>query len=184
MNKESATKRQTWALFCRTGYDFRPCNLSKTEASKLISASTIDLSRFPKAIKMTDKKQTNIINPEAIYQEAHTAGLKALKNCKPTPMVVQTHKNMFDDNSPVIRSEVVSQGVCGFAWVKIRPARGRFIDYCKKHNIGGTDDYSGGYTISASHGGQSMELNLAYATAFAEVLQKHGINAISNYRLD
>ncbi len=64
---------------------------------------------------------------------------------------------------------------CGFAWVKIRPARGRFVEMCKQQDIGRTDDYEGGFVIyNPSHNStQWMDAKAEGARAFVEVLKKH-----------
>jgi len=120
---------------------------------------------------------------EEIYNKAKEEGMKALQASRPTPMVVQRHKNMLNDNSRVVYEEVVDGGVCGFAWVEIRPARGKFVIWCRKNGIG-SKGYYGGWQINVREGGQSMERKEAYAGAFAKVLCEHGINACTNSRMD
>jgi hypothetical protein len=76
---------------------------------------------------------------------------------------------------------------CGFAWVLIKPARGNFVKFCKKHNIGINGIYGGWelstYSFSDYHG-QSMDLKEASARGFAKVLQAHGIKAWMKSRAD
>jgi hypothetical protein len=36
---------------------------------------------------------------------------------------------------------------CGFAWVKVKPARGRFVEMCKDQKVGHTNECEGGYDI-------------------------------------
>ena len=64
---------------------------------------------------------------------------------------------------------------CGFAWVKINPARGKFVSFLKKHNIGNTDSYYGGYMIynPSGHNTQCMEAKKLGCIAFVEVIRKH-----------
>jgi hypothetical protein len=64
---------------------------------------------------------------------------------------------------------------CGFAWVKIRPARGRFVDMCKDRDLGRTDDFEGGFVIYNPSGNhtQWMDAKEVGARAFVEVLKKH-----------
>jgi hypothetical protein len=64
---------------------------------------------------------------------------------------------------------------CGFAWVKIRPARGRFVDMCKDQGFGNTDDYAGGFVIynPSENPTQSMAAKEKGAWAFCEVMKKH-----------
>jgi hypothetical protein len=74
---------------------------------------------------------------------------------------------------------------CGFAWVKIKPARGAFVKFCKKHGIGDNGSH-GGWEIWSpfSYNGQSMDLKEAGAKAFADVLKSHGITAWMQSRAD
>lgn len=76
---------------------------------------------------------------------------------------------------------------CGFAWVKITPARGKFINYLKANKIGHSG-YSGGWEIGCSvynpHPTQSMTFNEIVSRAFANALREHGINAYMQSRAD
>ena len=49
----------------------------------------------------TQTIKPNILDAKSIYHKALQAGQDAMKNCTPTPMVVQQHTDMLDDNSPV-----------------------------------------------------------------------------------
>lgn len=64
---------------------------------------------------------------------------------------------------------------CGFAWVKIRPARGRFVSMCKDQDIGRTDSFEGGYVIYNPSGNstQWMEAKEVGCSAFVQVLKRH-----------
>lgn len=119
-----------------------------------------------------------------LYQKAHKAGMEAGKAANPTPMVVRQHASTADDSSPVIQSWHVPEGVCGFAWVNIRPANCRFANWCRKEFKGSNNSYSGGLDINADLFGQSYDRKCAYAQAFAEVLRDAGINANVQSRLD
>ena len=75
---------------------------------------------------------------------------------------------------------------CGFAWVKIKPARGPLVTYLKKQKIGRTDDFGGGYVIynPSQNPTQSMEAKLAGARAFAKVFNDSGIPIKVESRID
>jgi hypothetical protein len=75
---------------------------------------------------------------------------------------------------------------CGFAWVRIRPARGKFVNYLKLINAGRVDEYEGGYVVYNPSGNstQWMDAKYAGARAFADVLKKHGIKALAEQRID
>jgi hypothetical protein len=98
-------------------------------------------------------------------------------------MVVQQRADVMDDTSPVVQQWVVPDGVCGFAWVKVRPGNCSFALWLKKHK-GGRTDYYGGIVLWVSAYNQSMEKKLAYARAFAGVVKEAGVDAYADYRLD
>lgn len=115
---------------------------------------------------------------------ADEAGRRAAAECIPEPMVVVQRANPFDDSSPIVKQYApVMDGVCGFAWVTIRPGNCSFAHYAKKH-LGARKAYYGGVDIWISEYGQSYERKYAYARAFAEVIAEAGINAYAGGRLD
>jgi hypothetical protein len=116
------------------------------------------------------------MNPQDLYTQASAAGHEAVKAAAVKPMIVTDEARNLQ--------YFVEDGVCGFAWVKIRPARGAFINWCKKNNIGRVDSYEGGYRIWISEYNQSMGKKEAYARAFAKVLQDNGIKAYAMSRMD
>ena len=100
---------------------------------------------------------------------------------------------------------------CGFAWVIVRPARGPFVNWCKKQikekltaagddwhtkrraemvwgHVYGHTAYSGGWQFwkpgTEWYMGQSISVYEAACYAFAAVLQEHGIAAHVDSRLD
>jgi len=75
---------------------------------------------------------------------------------------------------------------CGFAWVKIRPARGQFIKVMKEIKMGKTDDFEGGYMIwnPSGHPTQDMSAKEAGAKVFAEILRSYGLKVSTHSRLD
>lgn len=75
---------------------------------------------------------------------------------------------------------------CGFAWVKIRPARGQFVKVLKGMGLGDTSAYEGGYTVWNPSGSftQCMDAKAAGAAAFASHLRKHGVEITSHTRMD
>lgn len=121
---------------------------------------------------------------DQILETARQAGMNAGANHNPTPVVFGTAKNILsneiDYTQPTYYEE---EGLCGFAWVKISPARGKFVNYLKKLGIG-RRSYQGGYDIWISEFGQSYERKSAYADAFAKVLNENGIKAYAMSRLD
>jgi len=119
----------------------------------------------------------------ALVQQAHQAGLKALEERVPIPMVVSQHSNPLSDSSPVVKQYYVPEGACGFAWVKVRPGNSAFARWAKK-NAGFRSSYTGGIDYWVSYGNQSIERKEAYAQAYADVLREAGIQAYAQSRLD
>ena len=81
---------------------------------------------------------------------------------------------------------------CGFANVSIHPARGRFVSFMKKADIG-SNGYKGGWRISyydimpkdhEYRGTQSMDIKEEGCSAFADALKKYGIEAYMESRAD
>ena len=123
--------------------------------------------------------------PHTIYSEAHALGIAAGNECSPTPMVVGTPTTPLGNDIDYEKDTYyVSDGVCGFAWINIKPARGKFVKFLKDNNIGRKDSYYGGYTVWVSGFGQSLDRKTAYAQAFASVLKENGLTAYSMSRMD
>lgn len=104
------------------------------------------------------------------------------------------------------RSGGYDQGPCGFAWIVIRPARGKFVNWCKAQNKIATEiksaekgrdwpmtpygdsHYNGGWCLwqpgSKSYHGQSVSTYEVAARGFAKVLEANGIPCAIGSRLD
>lgn len=119
-----------------------------------------------------------------IWKEAVKTGEKALSTCNPAPMIVQQHENQLDDSSPVEKQWYADGGVCGFAWVIVKPGNSAFANWLKKNGYAKPDSYYGGVCVWISHGGQSIERKVAYAREMARVLNEHGIRATVGSRID
>jgi hypothetical protein len=119
-----------------------------------------------------------------IMEEAISAGLKAGEEVIPVPMHVVQRANPLDDNSPIIqRYEPIMDGVCGFAWVNVKPGTSSFARWLSKNGLG-HKSYYGGVDIWISDHSQSMTRKECHARAFAEVLRGYGIEAHSMSRID
>lgn len=180
-----ATARQTWALFCATGLDCRNLVLSKEYASSLIDRCKSEKDKVIQDLLdmgATGKAKSNNSWPE-LHSKADAAGRVAATQHSPQPMIVQQHANMLDDNSPVVKEYFVSDGVCGFAWINIRPGNCSYALWAKK-NLGARKGYYGGMELWVRDFGQSYERKHAYATAYANVLKEYGIKAYAGGRLD
>lgn len=115
---------------------------------------------------------------EDLFAKAREAGLKAGMEVVPTPMIVREEfPNPGRTYAPVM------DGVCGFAWVTIKPGTCRAARMAKQlmqcHR-----GYHGGVEIWVSDFNQSLTRKEAYATAFARVLRDAGIQAYPGSRMD
>ena len=81
---------------------------------------------------------------------------------------------------------------CGFASVRIRPARGKFVSFLKKAGVG-DNGWNGGYRISyyevmppdhKYRHTQSMDIKEVACEAFANALTKYGLKADYESRAD
>ena len=117
-----------------------------------------------------------------IYLKADAAGKKAAEEVAVPKFIVGDAiglSNQIDYSRPTY----VLEGLCGFAWIDIHPARGAFVNYLKSWDIG-SKGYRGGWQIWVSGFGQSIDRKSAYAGAFAGVLREYGITAYAGSRLD
>jgi hypothetical protein len=130
---------------------------------------------------------------KALLARAGDAGEKAFRDAVPTPMVVYTPKDMMasltggDDGGPDPTQPIygVAEGVCGTAWVNIKPGGSRFARWLIKEGYGRTDSYRGGvnlslYRVCGDRTSQSLTRWEAAAHAVAEVLREAGITAYAD----
>lgn len=180
------THKQSWALKCITGLDVRGAGISLDMASTFIgrAKSGEDIVAELLNLGATGQAKPPKKDWQALYDRAHQAGHKAATEVIPAPMVVQSRSNPMDDNSAITKQWVVPDGMCGFAWIKIRPGNSPFANWLKKEGAGRTDSYAGGVSINVSAYNQSVTRKDAYAQAFAEVLREEGIKAYAESRLD
>ena len=121
----------------------------------------------------------------ALYKAADAAGKIAADAVAVAPMIVVQRANPFDDNSPIVKQYApVMDGVCGFAWISVRPANSAFANWLRAQGLGKTDSYAGGLTVWVHDYNQSLTRKSAYAQAFAGVLYDAGIKAYANSRMD
>lgn len=205
----SATSKQCWALFCGTGKDFRPLNLTMGVASTLISAIQPHKGDKKAALSVIEKLLSGQTVAEPIsngnsgnsnnsipiisrdesfrllFDKAHAAGMAAGDGIIVTPMLVGSPSTpLGNDIDPSRPTYHVPDGVCGFAWISVRPGNCPFANWLKKNDLGKADHYSGGVQIWVGEFGQSMQRKVAYADAFAATLTKEGIKAYAGERMD
>ena len=96
-------------------------------------------------------------------------------------------KNEAEKAAVMARLKGHEDAYCGFAWVKITPARGKFVNYLKSNNIGRNGIY-GGWEVSSNvfnpHNTQSLTFKEVISSAFANALNEHGIRAYVQTRSD
>ena len=121
---------------------------------------------------------------EKLLERAHLMGMDAGRRVCVTPMVVGTPTELFGNEIDWDKSTYhVSDGVCGFAGVVIKPARGKFVSYLKSLGMG-YKHYYGGWYVSVREFGQSMTRKEAYAEAFAKGLTEEGMSCYVDSRMD
>lgn len=108
----------------------------------------------------------------ALHKKADEAGLAAAEAASPQKVIAVSGGRQIGGAFPI----------CGFAWVHIagNTAFGRFA----KKELGFRADYPSGLALWISSFGQSYDLKLAYARAYAAVLREAGIEAYGDGRLD
>ena len=124
------------------------------------------------------ENKTNAIF-QGILDEAVQAGREAGEKFKPTPVGFYRADIMGNRIGP---TDIIEDGVCGFAWVKIK-GNTAFGKWAAKHGKV-RDDYPSGKSFWISNYNQSMEKKEAHAQAMAAVLNKHGIEAYAMSRMD
>lgn len=129
-------------------------------------------------VKMTQRQAA------ALHRKADAAGMAAGLATRPVPMYVVERANPWDNNSPITRRYAPAMGgVCGFAWVKVRPATGPFVRWLKAEGLG-HKGYTGGWDVWVHQFEQSLECKTAYANAYAGVLREAGLTAYGQSRMD
>ncbi len=119
-----------------------------------------------------------------LFESAHEAGLKAGHEVGVTPMVVGSPTELFGNEIDWNKSTYhVSDGVCGFAGVIIKPARGKFVSLLKKMGRG-WKHYYGGFYMTCREFNQSLTRKEAYCEAFARVLGEAGLSCYVDSRMD
>ena len=180
----TASPRQTFALFCATGKDWRASNLTREQVSAMLTACQAVRGNKAAALAICESLLTGKPLPpvapapaipswQAIYDEACAAGKAAAEACKPEPMYVEGY------------SQPIIGGVCGFANVHFPDARKPFAKWLVKHKLASKGYGSGVSThLGFEIGGQSLTIKEHYAHAFASVCAKHGIECRVQSRMD
>ena len=100
---------------------------------------------------------------ELLWAWANVAGHQAARTCVPTPMYI-------------VGGEVISEGECGTALVRVQDAPRGFARWLKDHGVGETDN-SGGVVMFSPVASQSRDRAIAWAREVIVVLKLNGIAA-------
>lgn len=107
----------------------------------------------------------------ALFDIAHKAGIEAAEAWVATPMKVEGYP-------------VIMDGYCGYAHIHIPDARRDFARWVVRLDKGYKHHKSGAMIFADVEGSQSIEKKLAYAKAFAAVLQFNGVKCTVDSRFD
>ncbi len=109
---------------------------------------------------MNKKQKANMLSHvyAKIIEMADEAGMKAASGCKVTGMRIAGYDEVYP--------------ICGFAWVRFKPATTPFVRWLKKREIARKSYAESGAIMSVSKFGQSYDKKLAYARAYADVIQQ------------
>lgn len=123
---------------------------------------------------------------EEIYDEAHAAGMKAVEELRVIPMIVGQETHLFSGKIDYSKpTEYVADGVCGFAWINVKPGTSQLAKWFKTEKRARKDEYYGGVTMSISMFNQSLQKKETYAAAFAKVFRDAGFDRVYSYsRID
>ena len=137
---------------------------------------------------MTQVKE-KVKNAYDILVEASEAAEAAVRACTPQAIIVGEAIGLSNEIDYEKKTYYVEGGVCGFASVVIKPARGNIVAELKKRKIGSAH-YGGGYSFSSWQLAPSIKRDQSYERACAaargavEVLKSYGINAYVYSRID
>lgn len=118
-----------------------------------------------------------------LFSRAKAAGLAAGEAAKPRAIVIGEADGLSDRFKPGAKLYHEPEGVCGFAWVNVKPGNSSFARWLVKNDYA-MKSYYGGVDIWVREFNQSMERKEAAAAAMARVLSEAGIRAYSMSRMD
>ena len=125
------------------------------------------------------------LSMQSLYNQAHDAGVAAVEATRVVPMVVGQAKNVFGNEIDYSQETYfVADGVCGFAWISVKPANSKFGKFLTENKLARRDSYEGGLRMPIMAFNQSLQKKEAYAYAFAKVLREAGVNARVESRMD
>jgi hypothetical protein len=196
--ERNATPRQTYALYCATGIDWRTKKLSFDQASEMVKAvmgsknkktalekceSIIQTETAPKK-RGRPRKDDQIIpahvaTPDTqnrvIYDEAEKAGKEAANACN-QPITVGELIHLLEkvDESATVENP---DSMKGTASVHVLDGRLLFSKWLLKKRLAKKAHTGHGVEIYISEYDNILRINEAHANAFQEVLAKYDIKS-------
>ncbi len=151
------------------------CTFDATGRSKYCTYHRdVHYGQWRDKVKASSKvKAERIALFERVWDEAVEAGMVAGEECVPRPMVIQGY-------API------TEGMCGFAQVRVKPGNSAFANWLKKQGHMSPDSYTGGVYHYVGLYGQSWERKRAFARAMSSVLAEAfpKLNIYATDRLD
>jgi hypothetical protein len=108
---------------------------------------------------------------QADFEDAHAVAVLAGNAANPTPMAVY--------NPASGATHVVSDGVCGFAYVTIRPRNCKLARFAVDHYCWRSNSWHKRIELSVQDFGQSLARKEAFAEAFAKRMHELGHTEVS-----
>jgi len=166
---------QTMAVRIATGYDIRECKSDKYEVTVLLNKiNSGEDFVMPEGAEQREIVDFRKFKYFKFWCEAWQSGVKAFEACNPIPMVVETHADVANDNSEIVGASIVKDGICGFAWINIKPGTSSFSRWLAKEGYAYADKSRGGITLSIMYkGSQSMARKVAMAYAMMDVFRTY-----------
>ncbi len=106
---------------------------------------------------------------EETYRQADIAGIEAGNKIQPIAMVVNEHSNPLNDQSDIVKSYYVADGVCGFAWLELK-GNTSFGKWALAAHVA-RKGYPNGLAIWCHHFGQSMQRKTKWAHTVSQYLR-------------
>jgi hypothetical protein len=192
--RSANNRRVTWhSMECATGKNAkyfirtihtpetrRDAHSSQTDHMAKCCLGKAEIKKAPQSVSFTASQARKI------FEEARVAGRAAGVAATPKSMVVGTPTTLLgDDIDSTKPTYYVPDGVCGFAWVVIRPGNSSLARHAVKLAIGGSGGRGGGgVSIWVRDHDQSLERKNRHARAYAEVLGAYGVTAYAESRMD
>lgn len=123
---------------------------------------------------LTEKQVIEIYN-KAVISGKNAVNELIAKN-QVQPMIVHDSVNKKD--------YFVSDGLCGFASVNIKPANCKFAKFLINQKLAYKSDYYGGVSYSISDYNQSYQKKCSFASGFSKILTENNIRNYVQSRLD